>query len=327
MNLSALFAVCLAYASHGRRMQSIPREEGADSKDFSLEALSALLQTSKPEAAWQVAGSGLSHVSAMKKPMLVNSAHRTAAVKMEEAEATLEEQLKEGLITQEEYDMLSSAVEEDEYLAEVANEPEAELSQEAKDEKARLSGPTGVEFAPWMKIDPEAIAKAKKDRAARLAQQASSTGKKRVDQAFVDPIGAEQGAIASLKDKVISEEEVELRWETKDEADNYGYIVQRRPGRTEDWVTIASYEETAQLRTKGPSGGQYVYLDDTVKPGNWVYRIIDETSEGRSVVTQKLVEIETKEELLRDYGSIAAVFIIIGIAAFFTLQLQPNPLD
>ena len=75
---------------------------------------------------------------------------------------------------------------------------------------------------------PEAIAQAKKERELRKAKQAASALK--ADSMLIDPQAAELGAGGGLKSKVLSEDEVELRWDTTDEAGNAGFIVQRRRG-------------------------------------------------------------------------------------------------
>ena len=169
------------------------------------------------------------------------------------------------------------------------------MSREAQKVYNGMRSESGVEFAPWMKIDAEAIAQAKKERELRKAKQAASALK--ADSMLIDPQAAELGAGGGLKSKVLSEDEVELRWDTTDEAGNAGFIVQRRRGGSEDFSDLETYEKFSPLRSKGPAGGSYVYLDDTVDVGTWVYRILDCDSSGtRSAVCQKLVEIESKDE-------------------------------
>merc|ERR1712032_1376522 len=125
-----------------------------------------------------------------------------------------------------------------------------------------------------MKIDAEAVARAERERKARIQRAASAN--RELDQLNVDPQAAELGAGGGLKSKIISEEEVELKWSTGDESGNEGFIVQRRKGGTERFEEIASYTSFAPLKTKGAGGGVYSYLDDTVpSPGTWVYRIGD----------------------------------------------------
>ena len=83
-------------------------------------------------------------------------------------------QLKAGRITQEEYDQLADTdgMSEEEYLKELEMEESGEsgeMSEEAQRVVRGMTSASGVEFAPWMKVDAEKIAQAKKDRAARLA--------------------------------------------------------------------------------------------------------------------------------------------------------------
>lgn len=186
-------------------------------------------------------------------------------------------------------------MDEEEYEQEQEKEQEKEMSPEAKKVINNMKSSTGVEFAPWMKIDPEAIAKAKKDRDERKARAASNSVKS--DAMLLDPQAAELGGGGGLNSKVLSEDEIELRWSTADEAGNMGFIVQRRPGGTPEFSDLESYEKFAPLRTKGPDGGDYIYLDDTVAPGTWVYRILDIDDKGRrSAVCQKLVEVDSVAE-------------------------------
>merc|ERR1719331_3716159 len=133
---------------------------------------------------------------------------------------------------------------EEEYLA----EQEVELSQEAQKVVNNMKSESGVEFAPWMKVDAEAIAKAKKEREERKARAASSA---KGDQMLIDPQAAELGAGGGLKSKVLSEEEVELRWSTGDETGNLGFIVQRRKGGSQNFEDIESFTSFAPLKTKG----------------------------------------------------------------------------
>merc|ERR1719231_1283130 len=178
---------------------------------------------------------------------------------------------------------------------------------------------SGVEFAPWMQVDAEAIAQAKKDRAARKARQ-SAAGK--ADSMLIDPQAAELGAGGGLKSKVLSEEEVELRWDTQDETGNAGFIVQRRRGGAQAFDDLETYESFSPLRSKGPAGGSYVYLDDTAGVGTWVYRILDCDASGtRSAVCQKLVEIDSQAEQTQTLvvgiaiGGLALALVFAGIFA------------
>lgn len=195
-----------------------------------------------------------------------------------------------------------------------------ELSPEAKKVYSGMRSSSGVEFAPWMQVDPEAIAKAEKMRLERKARQAAQ---KEVDPLAIDPQAAELGAGGGLRSKTISEEEVELRWSTGNEDGNAGFIVQRRKGGTEKFEDIASFDSYAALKTKGSAGGSYTYLDDTVPSvGTWVYRVLDCDTKGtRSAVCQKLVEVDSQDEqtFTLAVGGVIAVLalglVVAGIGA------------
>ena len=201
---------------------------------------------------------------------------------------------------------------------EVEEEDETKnLSPQAKKVYNNLRSESGVEFAPWMQIDPEAIAKAEADRKARKARKALEA--KQVDPMQLDPQAAELGAGGGLKSKVLSEEEVELRWSTGDETGNKGFIIQRRGGGTNSFEDIGSYDRDSNLRSKGPSGGSYMYLDDSIPyPGTWVYRVLDCDDNGKMTsVCQKLVEVESQSEQMQTLavGAVIGVLALVLVAA------------
>jgi hypothetical protein len=217
---------------------------------------------------------------------------------------------------------------EEEYMAELAAQQQVEetgedLSEEAARVKRGMTSATGVEFAPWMKVDAEAIAKAKKEREERKRRSQAAGA---VDSIQIDPQAAEMNAASGLKAKTLSEEEVELKWDTGDETGNAGFIVQRRRGGQEAFENLASFETFAPLRTKGPQGGTYIYLDDTAGVGTWVYRIIDCDTKGvKSGICQKLVEIESGAEQTQTLvigGAIAGLALVLVAAGIFADPIQ-----
>merc|ERR1719247_3893167 len=207
---------------------------------------------------------------------------------------------------------------EEEYLAELEQEETvevAEMSEDAARVQRGMTSVTGVEFAPWMKVDAEKIAQAKKEREERMRKAKENAG--RQDPMQIDPQAAELGAGGGLKSKTLSEEEVELRWDTTDEAGNKGFIVQRRRGGAPNFEDLESFEGFAPLRSKGPAGGSYVYLDDTAGVGTWVYRILDCDEKGvRTSVCQKLVEIDSESE--KTFTIVVGV-LIAGLALAFVV--------
>lgn len=214
---------------------------------------------------------------------------------------------------------------EEEYLAEQAQEQAApdQMSDAAKRVKRGMTSASGVEFAPWMTVDADAIAKAKREREERKAREAAGY---KVEGFKVDPQAAELSGVGGLSSKVLSEEEVELSWSTGDETGNKGFIVQRRPGGSDSFAELASYEGFAPLRTKGPAGGSYVYLDDTAGVGTWVYRIIDCDARGsKSAICQKLVEVESGAEQTQTLvigAAIAGLALVLVAAGSFLDPIQ-----
>jgi hypothetical protein len=209
-------------------------------------------------------------------------------------------------------------------MAETDEEPR-KLSPEAQKVANALKSASGDgrELAPWMNIDPEAIAAQKREREERRQRQATAS---RVDTFSIDPQASELSGTGGLKSKVLGEEEVEIRWSTQGEEGNVGFIVQRRPGGTGTFSDLATFESFAPLRSKGPQGGEYVYLDDTAAPGTWVYRIIDCDTEGKKVaISQKLVEIESESEASQQF---LVGVLIAGIAlAVFVVGLFADPIQ
>jgi len=189
-----------------------------------------------------------------------------------------------------------------------------QLSTDAKKVFNNLRSEAGVEFAPWMQLDPEEVARVERERAKRLAKGAESA--QNIGAMVSDPQAAEVGAGGGLKSKVLSEEEVELRWATADEGDNKGFVIQRRKGGSSNFEPLASFETFAPLRSKGPDGGSYVYLDDTVPDvGTWVYRVLDcDASGNQQSVCQKLVEIESSKEQTQ---TLIVGGVIFGLALVF----------
>jgi len=217
------------------------------------------------------------------------------------------------------------AMTEEEYEAELAAQASMKASN-VKEKQEDILTPEEVaamkakieNYAPWMTVDPEAIARAKKAREDR-----KNAAPSQVDGMQLDPQAAELNAASGLKSKVLSEDEIELRWETSDESGNAGFIVQRRAGGQSEFENLVTYENFAPLKTKGVQGGTYVYLDadSGLQPGTWVYRILDcDTSGVKSAVCQKLVEIESgdeqKQTLILGVGILSLALVLFGVGLF-----------
>lgn len=173
---------------------------------------------------------------------------------------------------------------------------------------SNLRNANGVDYAPWMKVsaeDEEKIRSVMKEKAEarrkRQLQEKSVSGNLYYDSQAQELSGT------GLNAKVI-DGEVELEWATKTEKNTKGYIVKRRPAKTEEFSTIASYEDWGPLVSKGAEGGVYRFLDTTSTPGGWVYRVTECDNNGSEAdLCQCLIEVQTEQEQK------AALFAGVGI--------------
>ena len=93
---------------------------------------------------------------------------------------------------------------------------------------------------------------------------------------------------------------------------NFPSQVQKRAARSEQWFTVATYEDWAPLVSKGSNGGSYSIIDPESETGDWIYRVVDCDRAGRNtVLCQALVEVQTAGEKALQYvlaGGFVAVF-------------------
>lgn len=186
--------------------------------------------------------------------------------------------------------------------AEISLEDEvnAEVQEEMKKKKviSNLRNANGVDYAPWMNISADDEAKIRqvvKERAeARRKRQEQET---KVSGALLADSQAQELSGGGLRSKVI-DQDVELEWATSTETNTKGFLVKRRPAKTEDFEVIATYEDWGPLASQGKEGGVYRYLDTSLpSAGGWVYRVTECENNGReSDICQCLVEVQTAEE-------------------------------
>jgi hypothetical protein len=177
---------------------------------------------------------------------------------------------------------------------------------------SNLRNANGVDYAPWMNIsadDEKKIKQVMKERTQarrqRQEQERTVSGNLLVDSQAQELSGG------GLRTKVI-DTDVEISWATSAEGNTKGFIIKRRPAKTQDeeFAVLVSFEDWGPLASKGPEGGQYSYLDTTTSPGGWVYRVTEQETNGRqNDICQALVEVQTQEEQR------GAVIAAVGIAA------------
>jgi len=207
---------------------------------------------------------------------------------------------------------------------------EEEVETLVKEEVAKtakisnLRNDKGVDYAPWMNISADDEQKIR-----QLMKEKAEARRKRQEQEkdvsgnlFLDSQAQELSG-TGLNYKFI-DGSVELEWATKSETNTKGFLVKRRPAKTNDYTVIASYKDWGPLTSKGGEGGIYRYLDDDVTPGGWVYRITECDNSGNEAdLCQCLIELQTEDE--QRAGLIAGIgFGVFAVGAVVAgLVLDP----
>mmetsp|Transcript_1438 Transcript_1438/g.2998 ORF Transcript_1438/g.2998 Transcript_1438/m.2998 type:complete len:286 (-) Transcript_1438:111-968(-) len=197
---------------------------------------------------------------------------------------------------------------------EIDYEVQKELAKNAK--ISNLRNENGVEFAPWMGVseeDKKLIIQAVTLRT--KARRRQSDLEKEVSGNLLKDSQAQELSGTGLTYKFI-DGKVELEWATRSEKNTKGFLVKRRKAKTDNYETVASFEDWGPLASKGPDGGIYRFFDETVTPGGWVYRITEVDNNGSSAdICQCLVEIQTEDEQR------AATIAGVGFAVFAVLAV------
>mmetsp|Transcript_14843 Transcript_14843/g.32908 ORF Transcript_14843/g.32908 Transcript_14843/m.32908 type:complete len:286 (-) Transcript_14843:380-1237(-) len=210
---------------------------------------------------------------------------------------------------------LSMAEEEPMFFADVSTEEisdesldemtmEEEIEELVKKEMAQtkkisnLRNSNGVDYAPWMGISAEDEAKIRYNVEQRaIARRKRSEEEKSVSGNLYLDSQAQELSGTGLNYKMIGDE-VELEFATKSEKNTAGFIVRRRAAKTNDFVTLRSYEDWGPLASQGDDGGIYRYLDSSATPGGWVYRISEVDNSGNE---SDLCQVSTKCNLLLNH--------------------------
>jgi hypothetical protein len=194
---------------------------------------------------------------------------------------------------------------------------------------SNLRNPNGVEYAPWMNISKEdetKIRQMSKDKAVarrkRQEQEQSVQGALLKDSQAQELSGT--GLRFKLMDQTSEGSSVELEWATAAETSTQGFIIKRRPAKTEDFDVLASFEDYGPLASKGPDGGVYRYLDTNVAPGGWVYRVTEREGDGsENDLSQCLVDVTTEEEQRGAVIALVGLGIVAAAAVFAGTMLDP----
>ena len=118
--------------------------------------------------------------------------------------------------------------------------------------------------------------------------------------------------------------EVQLAWSTGGEANNQGFIVEKRPSYGGEFQEIGSYAEVGGLTSNGAAGGKYVYTDPSSAAGSWIYRVQDCDEDGKmNVLCQAFVEVQTESENKAQMGVLAVLVGILTAATVAGSLLDP----
>lgn len=213
--------------------------------------------------------------------------------------------------------IILSAVSQDENMSleeEVEREVQAEIQKTKR--MSNLRNEKGVEYAPWMRMTAEDEARIRKivrDKAeARRKRKESEQG---VQGSLLMDSQAQELSGTGLRYKVLNGNDVELEWATSSEKNTKGFIVKRRPAKTNDFSVLASYQNYGPLASKGKEGGVYRFLDEGVTPGGWVYRVTEcEANGNENDLSQCLVDLQTAEEQ-RGALFAAVAIVLVGVGA------------
>lgn len=203
-------------------------------------------------------------------------------------------------------------------------EEEVDMMLKTEREKAaklgKISSETGnKQFAPWMGQFGE-----EEEKKLRAVLREKAQARRRQRSSMSDSTVQEISG-TGLRGKVVDGNCVELSWATSSETNTKGFIVKRRPAKTEDFTVLASFKDFGPLASKGDEGGVYRFLDETAEPGGWVYRVTECESNGREKdLSQCLVEIQTQEEQMQTKIALAGFGIIAAAAVAAGFLLDPS---
>lgn len=176
----------------------------------------------------------------------------------------------------------------------------------------------GVAYAPWVsqQIDEDAIIQ---DLIKKEKFSAEGKGKKQTSILDRGEIVGSEGMKWRMSDS-----NVQLAWSTGGEANNQGFIVEKRPSYGGDFQEIGSYQEVGALKSAGAAGGKYVYTDPSSAAGSWIYRVQDCDDVGKqNVLCSAFVEVQTESENKAQQGVLVALVGILTAAAAAGSLLDP----
>jgi hypothetical protein len=174
-----------------------------------------------------------------------------------------------------------------------------------------MKSATGVELAPWLRVDAEAVVKArreqeKKEEEFRKNQQLEIAGN--------IPKTLRLSQLRGAPD-------VRIQWDSIDVPDLAGYEIQRTLEGEGGWETVASYDKTKSLRADFVvnNGGAYEYTDEALPYQGVQYRVLAIEENGMRIgVSQNLIEVsqEAVNSLFDKLGLGLLIGLLIGATVY-----------
>jgi len=179
-----------------------------------------------------------------------------------------------------------------------------------------LYGPDGRAYAPWMvgKVAEKVSAK-RVDSKSKREREAEFAGR-----------GAELSGVGGLQSKLLGDE-VRLEFSVVDEEESKGYIISRRPGGSGDeaFQVIADYLTPGAMLAAGNLNGEYSYVDGSVTPGSWVYKVQEEDAEGnKTYLSQTIIEVPSNSDKVKTLVSAAVLGGILTALTVAGISLDPQ---
>ena len=117
---------------------------------------------------------------------------------------------------------------------------------------SKMKSAQGVQYAPWLNVSPEDEQKMR----AIMREKAEARRKRQLENQTVrgsllkDSTNQELSG-TGIRVNVIDGNSVELTWATGKETNTKGFLVKRRPAKTEDFQTLASLRNLRSPRQQG----------------------------------------------------------------------------
>jgi hypothetical protein len=182
-----------------------------------------------------------------------------------------------------------------------------------------LYGPDGVAYAPWM-IGKISEGPSKK----RVSTKTEAELKFEYDGRGQELAGAGGGGLNSA----LAGDEVKLSFNVGVESNTRGYVITRRPGGSDDatYKVVADYLTPGANLNSGALNGEYSYMDGSVEPGTWVYRVAEEDVEGKkTILSQTIIEVPSNSDKTK---TLVASAVLGGFLTVLTLiAIKSDPMN